>query len=162
LIICAIIIILKFVLYILGMFFIWIGGPDRIDIQEIGSGTLLAEIQISNNETEEFLGKLKVTKIGDRILRVPMTLGILKNKIMETDVSLITGDNMILSLAYFDSNNKFVCIVDFYKMKQTIMPGEIIETKLIGKLGNKEPVIKTNHWSIDYRTDKEVVYIKKL
>jgi len=91
-----------------------------------------------------------------------MTLGVLKNEIMESDISLISGDNIILSLAYFDTSNKFVCIVDFYKMKETLLPEEIIETKLIGKLGDKEPVIKTNYWKIDYRTDKDVIYIKKL
>ena len=61
LVICAIIVIFKFTLYVFGLFFICIGGLNRIDIQEIGNGTLLAEIQVLNNETEEFYGKLKVT-----------------------------------------------------------------------------------------------------
>jgi hypothetical protein len=162
LVICALMVMLKFGAHVFGSIFVRIGGPDRIDIQDIGSGTRITEIQISNNETEDFRGQLKVTRIGSVTFRVPRTLGIFRGEELEKDILLIPGDNVSLAFVVLNTNDGHAFITDFYHHTDTLRPDVTVQTKLIGKLGDRENIIKTSSWFVDSSRNEQKLYIRRL
>ena len=130
------------------------GEPDKIELERHNNGKLV-EIQITNNEDEQFEGELKIMQIGNNKLATPLSVGVFRSRDnIEKKIIIPSNEPISVAVGLFDKILGSAYIPDVHKKKMSLPPKTEIYTKLIGKLSDSGiEIIKHNPWYVNYELE---------
>ncbi len=130
-------------------------SAEKIFLEKDGNETSGWTIVIHNGENEKFDGYLKVWKVNNERLLIPIKLGYVygenNNISINSDISIFRDESTTFGFVFMDDKNKLPVIIgegsERIHLEKKI---NIVETKLFGQFGTVEIIPKNIKWEVKH------------